>query len=132
MFDLKMINTTFKSRKNIFLALIISIILNIIIGLIGFYIKWGSLPSFSDTLIVITLMTPFVKPLAFGGILKLLNPFSQGTSWHIAFLLYWPTILGLLFTSFKTMKIWPFFVSTIIGIIGSPFWFIIGVPLFYI
>ena len=125
-------NLKFKKRRHLFYALIASIIANIIIGLIGFYIKWGNLPSLSDIGIVITLMTPFAKPIAFGGLLKFFNPFSQGHSWHIAFLLYWPIIIGLFIISFKTKLIWPFVFSAVIGAIGSPLWFIIGIGLFYI
>jgi len=127
-----MINLKFKSHGQIFYAIAISIIVNIFIGLIGFYLKWKSLPSFSDIIIALTLMAPFSKPIAFGELLKLLDPFSQGYRWHVAFLLYWPTIIGLLIKSYRTKSVWPFGISAFIGALGSPLWFVIGIGLLYI
>jgi hypothetical protein len=125
-------DSKFKKRIHIFYSWIGSCFLNILIALVGYFQEYDKLPEFRDIIISSTLMAPFAKPIAFGGLLSLLDPFSQGRSWHIAFILYWPAVIGFLIAAMRTRLIWPFIISALIGAAGSLQWYIIGIGLFYI
>lgn len=126
-----MLNLKFKNNWQIFFSLIILLIACNFLSVVGFYLKWKTMVSFSEILIGNQLTAFFSLPKSFFDLIGVTDT-STALNAFPAAVIYWPAVVYLGRKLVKEKSILYFGILSAILLSSSWNWLIIAIGMMYL